>query len=101
MAGQDEHDGAAWPDDVTRAGAVRDSATLVDAPGEAFILRLKSYEGPLDLLLDLARRQKVDLAEISVTELAEQYIAVINRARRLKLELAAAWRKHRIRRKWR
>ncbi len=91
MAEQDEHDGAAWPDDAARAGAVRDSAALVDAPGEAFILRLKSYEGPLDLLLDLARRQKVDLAEISVTELAEQYIAVINRARRLKLELAAAW----------
>ncbi len=92
MAERDGQDGgAAWPDDAARPAGNADSATLVEAPGEAFILKLKSYEGPLDLLLDLARKQKVDLSEISVTELAEQYIAVINRARRLKLELAAAW----------
>ena len=82
---------AAWPDDAAGTGDTAGKASLVEAPGEAFICRLKTYEGPLDLLLDLARRQKVDLAEISVTELAEQYIAVINRARRMKLELAAAW----------
>ena len=81
----------AWSGDVARTATTADAVPLVEAPGEVFICKLKSYEGPLDLLLDLARRQKVDLAEISVTELAEQYIAVINRARRLKLELAAAW----------
>ena len=92
MAERNAQDGdAAWPDAAARLSGDADTAVLVDAPGEAFICKLKSYEGPLDLLLDLARRQKVDLAEISVTELAEQYIAVINRARRLKLELAAAW----------
>ncbi len=82
---------AAWPDEVAGGGETTGESSLTEAPGEAFILKLKTYEGPLDLLLDLARRQKVDLAEISVTELAEQYIAVINRARRMKLELAAAW----------
>ena len=91
MAAQGDKQEAAWPDDAVPTPAATDGDTLVDAPGEAFICKLKSYEGPLDLLLDLARRQKVDLADISVTELAEQYIAVINRARRLKLELAAAW----------
>ena len=85
-----------WPDSRLDAGK-GDSAVLSSlhgAPGgaeEAFILKLKSYEGPLDLLLDLARRQKVDLAEISVLELVEQYLAVIREAKRLKLELAAAW----------
>ncbi len=74
----------AWPDDVALPGP-RDEAA------QRLVLRLKSYEGPLDLLLDLARRQKVDLAEISVLELAQQYIAVIREARRLHLELAAAW----------
>lgn len=47
------------------------------------------FEGPLDLLLHLARNQKVDLARISVLALAEQYISFIERARELRLELAA------------
>jgi segregation and condensation protein A len=47
------------------------------------------FEGPLDLLLELARRQKVDLARISILALAEQYIAFIEEARRMRLELAA------------
>jgi segregation and condensation protein A len=52
-------------------------------------LDLGSWEGPLDLLLALARSQKVDLREISILALVEQYIAFINRARALKLEIAA------------
>lgn len=48
-----------------------------------------SWEGPLDLLLALARSQKVDLREISILALAEQYLAFIDGARRLQLELAA------------
>ncbi|OAM78434.1 segregation and condensation protein A [Devosia elaeis] len=47
------------------------------------------YEGPLDLLLDLARRQKVDLASISVLALAEQYLAFIDKVRERRIEVAA------------
>jgi segregation and condensation protein A len=47
------------------------------------------FEGPLDLLLELARRQKVDLHRISILALAEQYLAFIEEARKLRLELAA------------
>ena len=47
------------------------------------------FEGPLDLLLMLARTQKVDLRKISVLQLAEQYLAFVNEAKRLRLELAA------------
>ncbi|ODT79130.1 MAG: chromosome segregation protein ScpA [Pelagibacterium sp. SCN 64-44] len=47
------------------------------------------YEGPLDLLLDLARRQKVDLAGISVLALAEQYLAFIDKVRERRIEVAA------------
>jgi segregation and condensation protein A len=47
------------------------------------------FEGPLDLLLELARRQKVDLSRISILALAEQYLAFVEEARRLRLELAA------------
>ena len=43
-----------------------------------FKISLNGYEGPIDLLLDLARKQKVDLSEISILELAEQYIQFIN-----------------------
>jgi len=60
-----------------------------EAPSDALILELEGWEGPLDLLLDLARRQKVDLRTISILELVDQYIAFITRAEALKLELAA------------
>ncbi|MCW2316538.1 condensin subunit ScpA [Rhodoblastus acidophilus] len=60
-----------------------------DRADEAFRVDLDGYEGPLDLLLDLARRQKVDLARISVLALAEQYLRFIEEARRVRLELAA------------
>ena len=60
------------------------------AAGEpAFTVDLDGFEGPLDLLLELARRQKVDLARISVLALAEQYLLFIAAARKLRLELAA------------
>jgi len=54
-------------------------------------LRLDGYEGPLDLLLDLARAQKLDLAGISIVALVDQYLAVIDRARGMRLELQAEW----------
>ena len=55
----------------------------------ALLLDLDGYEGPIDVLLALAREQKVDLAKISVLALAKQYIAFIEQARDLKIELAA------------
>lgn len=56
---------------------------------DALVLALDGFEGPIDLLLTLARDQKVDLAKISILALAEQYLAFIERARELRLELAA------------
>lgn len=56
---------------------------------DAFILKLSAYEGPLDLLLEQARAQKVDLAQISILELVDQYFAFVEKAQRLRLELAA------------
>src|SRR5690349_526129 len=58
---------------------------------DSLVLRLEGFEGPLDLLLDLARAQKVDLAKISILALVEQYLAVIEGARQVRLELAADW----------
>ena len=57
--------------------------------GEPFLLELGSWEGPLDLLLALARSQKVDLREISILALVEQYLDFIANAKALKLEIAA------------
>ena len=56
---------------------------------DQFNIQLKGYEGPIDLLLDLARKQKVDLSEISILDLAEQYIIFINKYKELHLEVAA------------
>jgi segregation and condensation protein A len=55
----------------------------------ALVVDVEGFEGPLDLLLTLARQQKVDLAKISVLALAEQYLAFVEAARKLRLELAA------------
>ncbi len=56
---------------------------------DGLVLELDGFEGPIDLLLTLARDQKVDLAKISILALAEQYLEFINRAKALQLELAA------------
>ena len=61
------------------------------APEDRMLLRLDGFEGPLDLLLDLARGQKLDLAKISILSLVDQYLAVIEGARKIRLELAADW----------
>jgi len=58
---------------------------------DSLVLQLEGFEGPLDLLLELARAQKVDLAKISILALVEQFLAVIEGARQIKLELAADW----------
>ncbi|KUO54491.1 MAG: chromosome segregation protein ScpA [Sphingomonadales bacterium BRH_c42] len=56
---------------------------------DALYLELDGWEGPLDLLLDLSRRQKVDLRQISILALVDQYLSYIDRAEALRLELAA------------
>ncbi len=56
---------------------------------EQLVLDLQGFEGPIDVLLSLARDQKVDLTKISILQLADQYLAFIVEARRLRLEIAA------------
>lgn len=57
----------------------------------SLLLKLDSYEGPLDALLDLARAQKLDLRDISILALVDQFLAVVEGARRVRLELQAEW----------
>ena len=77
----------AWPDG--------DAPLRVEATGPAvddngsLIIDVDGFEGPLDLLLELARHHKVDLKHISILKLAEQYLEFIEKARKLQLELAA------------
>lgn len=81
--------------------AAKDAAS----EGDALVLDLDGFEGPLHILLELARSQKVDLREISILQLARQYLNFIDRARDLRIELAAdylvmaswlAWLKSRL-----
>ena len=58
---------------------------------EALQLHLEGFEGPLDLLLDLARRQRVDLAKISIVTLVDQYVAAVSAADRVNLPRAVEW----------
>lgn len=66
-----------------------DSPAAAPARDDALYLELEGWEGPLDLLLDLARRQKVDLRQISILALVDQYLTYIEQAEALKLEIAA------------
>lgn len=67
-------------EDIKPERATGESALMIDVAG---------FEGPLDLLLHLARTQKVDLSRISVLALAEQYLVFVERARQVRIELAA------------
>ncbi|MDC0033010.1 segregation/condensation protein A [Alphaproteobacteria bacterium] len=66
-----------------------DSLDNPNAPSNGLVVDLEGYEGPIDMLLVLARQQKVDLLHISILQLANQYVAFISEARRLRLEVAA------------
>lgn len=86
--------GAGTPSDGRGKAAPMDSlwqdTSAERASGEpALLIDVAGFEGPLDLLLYLARNQKVDLSRISVLALAEQYLLFIESARRIRLELAA------------
>src|SRR6201996_7575473 len=59
------------------------------APEDSLVVAVDGFEGPLDLLLTLARNQKVYIAKISVLELADQYLEFIEEAKRINLELSA------------
>jgi len=64
-------------------------ATAFAAPEETLLIAVDGFEGPLDLLLTLARNQKVDIAKISILKLADQYLEFIESAKKMNLELAA------------
>lgn len=69
-----------------------DSFETFEAPAaadEALVVTVDGFEGPLDLLLTLARNQKVDIAKISILKLADQYLEFVEHAKRMNLELAA------------
>lgn len=72
---------------MDRLWAESDDSRLTGDP--SLVVDVAGFEGPLDLLLHLARNQKVDLARISILALAEQYLAFVETARALRLELAA------------
>ncbi len=59
--------------------------------GDALLLDIDGFQGPLDVLLELARAQKVDIRSISIVALVDQYLAVIEGARGVRIELAADW----------
>ncbi|NCP11601.1 MAG: segregation/condensation protein A [Sphingomonadales bacterium] len=71
------------------AGRDADGPQAGAASDDVFTVELDNWEGPLDLLLTLSRRQKVDLKQISILELVEQYLAYIADAADMKLEIAA------------
>lgn len=75
---------ASWPDGE---GPLREAPPLGD--DEVFIVDVSGFEGPLDLLLELARHHKIDLSQISILTLVEQYLAFIDQARARRLEIAA------------
>lgn len=62
---------------------------VVSSVPQALVLELPAYEGPLDVLLELAKTQKVDLAQISILALVDQYLAFVKLAKRQNLDLAA------------
>ena len=77
-------------DDAGRRGTATPRPSAAEDESQ-LIVNLDGFEGPLDLLLSLARTQKVDLGRISILALAEQYLAYVTQARRLRIELAAGY----------
>ncbi len=95
-----EHAAAEAPVAAAAEASSGDAPSADASSGDAFteepvremydlVLDLDGFEGPIDLLLTLARQQKVDLTKISILRLAEQYLAFITAAKRLRLEIAA------------
>jgi segregation and condensation protein A len=74
---------------MSEVGEAFDMFETLAAPDEALVVAVDGFEGPLDLLLTLARNQKVDIAKISVLKLADQYLEFVESARGRNLELSA------------
>src|SRR5436189_4525195 len=90
MGGADQRSGRGPEGDLMNDVPFETEITAERASDEpALVVDVEGFEGPLDLLLTLARQQKVDLAKISILALADQYLAFIEEARKLRLELAA------------
>jgi len=89
MTDETEHTASEEPGDTAPSAWEATEERVEAAPGEMLVVDVEGFEGPLDLLLTLARTQKVDLAKISVLALAQQYLDFIAEARRLRLEIAA------------
>ncbi len=89
MTDETEHTASEEPGDSAPSAWEATEERVEAAPGEMLVVDVEGFEGPLDLLLTLARTQKVDLAKISVLALAQQYLDFIAEARRLRLEIAA------------
>lgn len=84
--GEEKPVGNGQTDPFTAGEVMRPEST---AKRDSLIVDVNGFEGPLDLLLTLARDQKVDLAHISILALVEQYLAFIGELRRIRLEVAA------------
>lgn len=82
---------AAPPEPPQAQGQTQGQVTTPANDTDSLVLHLQGFDGPLDLLLDLARQQKLDLAAISILSLVDQFLAMIEGARRIRLELAADW----------
>lgn len=76
---------------MSPADGVPSSPVTAEAGDRAPFLYLNGFEGPLDLLLELARAQKIDLSGISILTLVEQYLTIVESARKVRMELAADW----------
>ena len=79
------HDATAFEEDPPQS----ETAAGRTPAGAGLVVDLDGFEGPIDVLLQLAREQKVDITQIPILDLAEQYLAFVRAARRLRLELAA------------
>jgi segregation and condensation protein A len=84
MSNEENSTETTWPDGE---GPVRQEAPPAD--DETFIVDVTGFEGPLDLLLELARHHKIDLSQISIVALVDQYLTFIDQARQRRLEIAA------------
>lgn len=80
-----------FTEDPPRPEGAEAAAAAAQAATDALLLQLDNYEGPIDILLQLARDQKVDLTQISILQLARQYLSFIDRAKALSLDIAAEY----------
>jgi segregation and condensation protein A len=80
-----QQNGAPWPD----GGGVLRSGQTEPSGGDGLVVDVEGFEGPLDLLLELARQHKIDLTRISILSLVDQYLAFIAKAQHLRIEIAA------------